>query len=145
MPSEIGIFSCYMDDSAVIYSQGDGDHAQSGRARWLLLVHQIPPKPDYFRVKVRRRLARLGAVALKSTVYVLPWSTDAVESFQWLRREIVDEGGEAMICEARLVEGISDAELGVLFRNARNTEYSAIESECDRGARAHQEAQVERG
>ena len=27
----------------------------SGR-RWLLLIHQIPPKPDYLRVKVRRRL-----------------------------------------------------------------------------------------
>src|SRR5919112_1163083 len=40
--------------------------------RWLLLVHQIPPKPDYFRVKVRRRLQRIGAVALKNSVYVLP-------------------------------------------------------------------------
>ena len=30
--------------------------------RWLLLVHAIPPKPDYLRVKVSRRLARVGAV-----------------------------------------------------------------------------------
>ncbi len=28
---------------------------------WLLLFHQIPPKPDYFRVKVWRRLQRIGA------------------------------------------------------------------------------------
>jgi hypothetical protein len=122
-------FTCYMDDSVVISAQGDDSQTDSRRARWLLLVHQIPPKPDYFRVKVRRRLARLGAVALKSTVYVLPWSLESLESFQWLRREIVDEGGEAMLCEARLVEGISDAELQELFRNARAADYSAIESD----------------
>ena len=40
--------------------------------RWLLLIHQIPPKPSYFRVKIWRRLQRLGAVALKNSVYVLP-------------------------------------------------------------------------
>jgi hypothetical protein len=119
-----------MDDSVVIDSQGSDDRTASRRARWLLLVHQIPPKPDYFRVKVRRRLARLGAVALKSTVYVLPWSLETLESFQWLRREIVDEGGEAMLCEARLVEGISDAELEALFRSARDGDYSSIESEA---------------
>src|SRR5207249_2390673 len=40
--------------------------------RWLLLIHQLPPKPDYFRVKVWRRLQRIGAVAIKNSVYVLP-------------------------------------------------------------------------
>jgi hypothetical protein len=128
--SRTDMFTRYMDDSVVIYSQGQADDDASRRARWLLLVHQIPPKPDYFRVKVRRRLARLGAVALKSTVYVLPWSLESVESFQWLRREIVDEGGEAMLCEARLVEGISDAELQELFRKARASDYGAIESDA---------------
>ena len=30
---------------------------------WLLLIHQIPPKPDYFRVKVGRRLVARPTVA----------------------------------------------------------------------------------
>src|SRR3989442_424564 len=34
---------------------------QSAANRWVLLIHQIPPKPDYFRVKVGRRLQRLLA------------------------------------------------------------------------------------
>ena len=34
-------------------------------ARWLLLIHHLPGKPDYLRVKVRRRLARLGAVPIR--------------------------------------------------------------------------------
>jgi len=54
--------------------------------RWLLLIHQLPPKPDYFRVKVWRRLQRIGAVAIKSSVYALPHTDQAAEDFQWLRR-----------------------------------------------------------
>jgi hypothetical protein len=80
-----------------------------------LLIHQIPPKPDYFRVKVRRRLRRLGARPLKNSVYVLPRSDEAVEDFQWLAREIVAEGGDAVVCEAVFVSGISDPELEAMF------------------------------
>src|SRR5919112_5202683 len=82
-----------------------------GSPRWLLLVHQIPPKPDYFRVKVRRRLQRIGAVALKNSVYVLPSRPEALEDFRWLLREIVADGGEASLCLAEFVEGISRSEL----------------------------------
>jgi hypothetical protein len=80
-----------------------------------LLIHQIPPKPDYFRVKVRRRLRRLGARPLKNSVYVLPRSDEAIEDFQWLAREIVAEGGDAVVCEAAFVTGISDPELEAMF------------------------------
>ena len=49
------------------------------RARaWLLLIHQLPVDPAYLRVKVARRLRRLGAVQLKSSVYVLPASDETV-------------------------------------------------------------------
>ena len=40
--------------------------------RWLLLIHQLPAKPAYSRVKVWRRLQALGAVAVKNAVYALP-------------------------------------------------------------------------
>ena len=36
---------------------------ESVEGQWLLLIHQIPPKPNYFRVKIWRRLQKLGAVA----------------------------------------------------------------------------------
>ncbi|MGH7673887.1 MAG: chromate resistance protein ChrB domain-containing protein [Gemmatimonadales bacterium] len=87
----------------------------SQEAPWLLLIHQIPPKPDYFRVKVRRRLRRIGARPLKNSVYVLPRSEEALEDFQWLAREIVADGGEATVCEASFLEGISDQELLAMF------------------------------
>ena len=81
------------------------------RAPWLLLIHQLPPTPSYLRVKVRRRLHRFGAVALKQTVYALPNTDEALEDLQWLRQEIEAAGGSAIIAESRFIEGISDAEI----------------------------------
>jgi len=95
-------------------------------ARWLLLIHQIPPKPNYFRVKIWRRLQRLGAVAIKNSVYVLPKSDQAQEDFEWVLREIVQEGGDATLCEARLVEGLSDEQVEALFYAARDGDYLQI-------------------
>ena len=46
---------------------------------WLLLIHQLPSKPDYLRVKTWRRLQRIGAVAIKSSVYALPRSEQAID------------------------------------------------------------------
>jgi len=104
---------------------------QAPPARWLLLIHQIPPKPDYFRVKVRRRLERIGAVALKNSVYVLPRREEGLEDFRWLLREIVSEGGEATLCEAGLVEGITHSELEALFQAAREPDYAEILSAAE--------------
>jgi hypothetical protein len=41
-------------------------NGNSGEQRWLLLIHQLPSKPAYFRVKIWRRLQSLGAVGVKS-------------------------------------------------------------------------------
>lgn len=94
--------------------------------RWLLLIHQIPPEPAYVRVKTGRRLARLGAVPLKNSVYVLPRSDATVEDFQWIRRELVERGGEATVVDATLVDGHSDAEVEALFREARGADYREV-------------------
>lgn len=83
--------------------------------QWLLLIHQIPPKPDYFRVKVSRRLRKMGARILKNSVYILPRSDEGLEDFQWLAREIVADGGEATVCEASFLEGITNKEIAAMF------------------------------
>src|SRR3989475_11176560 len=109
---------------------------QSAANRWVLLIHQIPPKPDYFRVKVGRRLQRLGAVAIKNSVYVLPRSDETVEDFQWQMREIVVGGGEASVCEANFVDGLTDTEIEALFRTARDADYRAIVAAAQRLVKA---------
>jgi hypothetical protein len=114
---------------------------ESAAPRWLVLIHQIPPKPGYLRVKVGRRLQGLGAVAVKNSVYVLPRTDEALEDFQWVRREIVAGGGEASVCEATFVEGLSDRAIEGLFNAAREAEYAALARE----ARALQAAATRRG
>jgi hypothetical protein len=101
-------------------------------ARWLLLIHQVPPKPNYFRVKIWRRLQRLGAVAIKNSVYVLPRTEQTYEDFQWVVREIVEGGGDASICEARFVEGLSDEQVEALFNAARDADYAQLAEDVRR-------------
>jgi hypothetical protein len=99
-------------------------------ARWLLLIHQIPPAPSYLRVKIGRRLQGLGAVLVKNSVYILPAGDEALEDFQWVRREIVAGKGEAWVCQARFVEGLTDAAVEGLFRTARQGDYALLAREA---------------
>lgn len=94
--------------------------------RWILLIHQIPPRPDYLRVKVRRRLRDVGAVAIKNSVYALPAGEAAIEDFQWILREVKSAGGDASICEAGFVDGLSDAQVQELFERERKSDYDAL-------------------
>jgi hypothetical protein len=103
---------------------------REGRTRWLLLIHQLPAKPAYQRVKTWRRLQGLGAVAIKNAVHALPAGEQAQEDFEWLLREIRDGGGEALICEARLVDGLSDEEVRSMFNAAREANYDNLAKEA---------------
>lgn len=99
------------------------------RAPWLLLIHQLPAKPAYARVKVWRRLQALGAVTVKNAVYALPSDEEMQEDFAWLAREIVELGGEALVCESHLVEGLGDEALRDMFRAQRNEDYTKLAGE----------------
>ena len=98
--------------------------------RWLLLIHQIPPKPNYLRVKIGRRLQRLGAVAIKNSVYALPSSEQAREDLNWVLREIALGGGDGSLVEAAFVEGLKDEQVRDLFRAARDAEYDEVTREA---------------
>jgi hypothetical protein len=99
-------------------------------ATWLLLLHQIPPTPPYFRAKVMRRLTQLGALPVKKSAYLLPESSETMEDFQWLAKEIRKEGGEAWIFSARAVAGLSDHELKESFRELRADDYRVLAEEA---------------
>ena len=104
--------------------------AERPEGRWLLLIHQIPLKPAYFRVKIWRRLHGLGAVAIKNSVYVLPKNEETLEDFQWVLREIVQGGGEASICAADFIEGLTDDQVQAMFQAARDADYGQIAEEA---------------
>ncbi len=93
---------------------------------WLLLLHQIPPKPPYFRAKILRRLAQAGALPVKNSAYLLPERDDTREDFEWLCREIANEGGAAWLFRADALRGLSTEQLKEGFRQLRAGDYEAL-------------------
>ncbi|HET7881782.1 MAG TPA: chromate resistance protein ChrB domain-containing protein [Acetobacteraceae bacterium] len=98
-------------------------------AAWLLLLHQLPARPAYTRVKLWRRLQALGAIAVKNAVYALPAGPQAQEDFEWVLKEIGEGGGEGLIVEARLIDGLTDDAARALFNTAREADYRALAKE----------------
>jgi hypothetical protein len=99
-----------------------------------MLLHQLPPQPDYFRVKVWRRLKAIGAVPIKNAVYVLPNTAEAREDFEWLLREIAAGGGDATLCETNFLAGITNEEVEMMLGEAsRRDGSSQADSNRSRG------------
>ena len=94
--------------------------------KWLLLIHQIPPSPNALRVKIWRRLQQVGAVAIKQSVYTMPFTEQSREDLSWTLKEIIAGGGDGSISEARFVEGLTDEQVVALFQNARKSDYEKI-------------------
>jgi len=104
---------------------------QDAGTEWILLVHQLPASPTNIRVRTWRKLQRLGAAAIKSSVYVLPYNKRSFEDFQWLKQEIEAAGGEASVFRAAAVEGTTHQEIVTLFRKARDEEYAKVTADLD--------------
>jgi hypothetical protein len=124
------------------------------RPAWLLLVHQLPPRPTNLRVKTWRRLQALGAVALKHSVYVLPNSDPCREDFEWIKSEIQAMRGEATVFTADSIDTFTNDEVIAAFRQAREADYAALERDADalsagghakRGARPPARQRLARG
>lgn len=106
--------------------------AAAHQGRWLLLVHQLPASPSNLRVKTWRRLQELGALPVKQSVYALPDSPEAREDFEWLRVEIEDAGGEAVLFAADHVAAEANTDLVEEFRRDRQTAYAALASDLQK-------------
>lgn len=103
-------------------------------SHWLVLVFQFPKGRDSLRVKVWRRLQRIGAVAIKNSVYVLPQNDQSQEDFAWLLQELQKSGADAALLESRFVDGMSDQQVRGLFNTARASDYDALANEISAAA-----------
>ena len=93
---------------------------------WLLLLHQIPPQPPYFRAKVLRRLTQLGALPIKNSAYLLPENDDTTEDFEWVRREISEQGGDAWLFRSEILSGLTNDSIRESFRALRSPDYVSL-------------------
>jgi len=95
-------------------------------AAWLLLIVSLPPHPSSLRVRAWRKLRALGAVALKNSVYLLPFTPENYEQFQWLTQEVQKDGGEATLLKVDRIENMKPADVIQLFQEARNRDYRQL-------------------
>lgn len=108
---------------------GDAPPRSPAAKRWLLFVHQVPSTASNARVRTWRRLQRIGAIAIKQAVCVLPDTPAARESLEWLKTELEGTGGEATIFAADTVDAWSDDALIAEFRRARQADYTELQGE----------------
>lgn len=71
-------------------------------------------------------------MALKNSVYVLPLRDESREDFAWVIGEIRQAGGEATLCEARLIDGLRDEDVRAAFIAAREKDYDVLAREVRR-------------
>ena len=93
---------------------------------WYVLVHQLPPTPLYLRAKIRNRLAGVGAISLKNSVYVLPAREDGLEDLQWIAGEAIAGGGSAYVCRAEFLAGVTNDDLVGAFRAQADAAFKPI-------------------
>jgi hypothetical protein len=93
---------------------------------WYVLIHQIPAKPLYLRAKIRKRLASLGAVALKDSVYVMPARKMLLPRLQEIAEEARSGGADAYILNASFVDAGTRDALIDSFRGQRTADYEAL-------------------
>ena len=65
---------------------------------------------------------------MKNAAYALPDTPSALEDFTWLRQEIVDAGGNALLLRAQGLD-MADAEVEQIFREERAADYRKLADE----------------
>jgi hypothetical protein len=100
--------------------------SKSKPAAWLLLLYRLPATHKAERVAIWRKLAKSGAVQIKTSTYLLPDKLPQYELFQWLAKQVRDYGGESTLVRAREIEGLPDQKLTDLFNATREREYAGV-------------------
>ena len=92
---------------------------------WLLLLYALPSESKAERVSLWRKLKKFGTVQ-KTSAYILPDEPVHRERFQWLAKQVRDDGGEANLIQAQNIEGISDEQIISLFHSERTKDYQEL-------------------
>jgi hypothetical protein len=103
------------------------ENGSEGVARkWWAFAFYLPGDAASARVKIWRRLQDIGAASFKKALYLLPANDDTLEDLEWTMKEVTAAGGQGVILQASVVEGLSDAEIAALFDAARESDYREL-------------------
>ena len=105
--------------------------ARNTLQEWLFFFYSVPSKPVNNRMKVWRTLAKAGAVQFKGSVYILPFSDDHFEFFQWLVSSVKAMKGDAAFVRVSNAETINSSEIIEQFDEQRAKDYLQISDLLD--------------
>src|SRR2546427_1391490 len=94
--------------------------------KWLLLLYGLPARQSAERVSLWRKLKKFGALQLKTSAYVLPNQPAHFERFQWLAKQVRDDGGDATLIRVTEIEGLSNQQIAQKFSEARARDYAQL-------------------
>jgi hypothetical protein len=86
---------------------------------WLVFSYSLPSKSRSSpRVTLWRRLRRIGAISVKTEVYILRATDECIEAFQWLTQEVQQAKEDTLVFYVEQFEGLSDREIVAMFHQA---------------------------
>lgn len=95
---------------------------------WLLFLYGLPTQSKTARVNLWRKLKKFGAVQ-RISAYILPDEPTHLERFQWLAKQVRDDGGEASVIQTTRIDGMEDQEIVRLFQADREEDYKQLTGE----------------
>jgi hypothetical protein len=101
---------------------------------WLLLMFSLPTKQASQRVEVWRKLKKYGALALRTSGYLLPNTPENQERFEWLATAIRKYKGEASVAHLHALDDLPSEKLIQLFNAARSQDYEKLIAELKKRA-----------
>jgi hypothetical protein len=99
---------------------------KADKARWLILIYNLPREPSRHRVAVWRKLKSLGALYLQDGAVALPEDAVTREQLEWLQLRVREAGGRATLWEALPNTVAENRDLVEAFRAAREEGYRKV-------------------
>ena len=116
----------------VIFVLYCNNHYNNPIMTWLFLVHQVRTRNSRERVRVWRLTKKVGAALYRNSVYVLPYSSERLEDFQWLAGQIRDAKGEASVFSAESGDAREDRILRSMFEQRSREEFASLRKRAGR-------------
>jgi hypothetical protein len=104
----------------------------TSRPHWLVLSHQLPARSSNARVATWRRLKDIGALPLRSSVYLLPNTDACAADFEWVRAQVGTLRGTAMVFVADTANPADTDRLIDMFRRISTQEYRRLSRDVER-------------
>jgi hypothetical protein len=96
------------------------------------MVFSLPSSEASERVQIWRKLQKFGAIRFRNAGYLLPNTPENQERFAWVCTAARSHNGEASVLQVKSVDDVSSEGLRDLFRQVRETEYTALRKELQK-------------